>query len=282
MSGWLADALEFAEQAGDRSREMTVLTTLAWHQFFRSFCGGASEMAAASKSARRMAELAEQLGASDLAIHGWSLLTFMERMSGEFDKASKYAAALERVARGMRPNDRWLAWAATFSVTVARGERGMTPPFPPDSASDPVTAMAALVVEAELILAGRAGESVGRFENTAHPDLGPIGDLGGIFYAIGLVVSGRGAEALAVAERSIRAATALDAHSALNAAIALRAEITGDVRELGPPPEEAHSISELLALRAHAAHGDPDAAASLKIGVERLAMPGLAAGISVG
>jgi class 3 adenylate cyclase/tetratricopeptide (TPR) repeat protein len=282
VSGWLADALEFAEQAGDRSREMTVLTTLAWHQFFRSFCGGAADMAAASKSARRMAELAEQLGASDLAIHGWSLLTFMERMSGDFEKASKCAAALERVARGMRPNDRWLAWAATFSVTVARGERGMTPPFPPDSASDPVTAMAALVVEAELILAGRAGESVGRFENTAHPDLGPIGDLGGIFYAIGLVVSGRGAEALAFAERTMRAAMALDAHSALNAAIALRAEITGDVRELGPPPEEAHSISELLALRAHAANGDPDAAASLKIGVEQLAMPGLAAGFSVG
>jgi class 3 adenylate cyclase/tetratricopeptide (TPR) repeat protein len=280
VPGWLADALEFAEQAGDRSREMTVLTTLAWHQFFRSFCGDAADMVTASKSARRMAELAEQLGASDLAIHGWSLLAFMERMSGEFDKASKCTAALERVANGLRPNDRWLAWAATFSVTVARGERGMTPPFPPDSSSDPVTAMAALVVEAELILAGRAGESVGRFENTAHPDLGPIGDLGGIFYAIGLVISGRGAEALAFAERSMRAAIALDAHSALIAATALRAEITGDLEELGPPPKEAHSLSDVLVLRAHAAHGDPEAAVSLKIGVERLAMPGLAAGIA--
>ena len=33
VPGWLADALEYAEQAGDRSKEMTVLTTLAWHQF---------------------------------------------------------------------------------------------------------------------------------------------------------------------------------------------------------------------------------------------------------
>jgi hypothetical protein len=35
-------------------------------------------------------------------------------------------------------------------------------------------------------------------------------------------------------------------------------------------------------LRAHASHGDPDAEASLKTGVERLAMPGLAAGFSAG
>ena len=40
VPGWLADALEFAEKVGDRSRELTVLTTLAWHLFFRSFCGG--------------------------------------------------------------------------------------------------------------------------------------------------------------------------------------------------------------------------------------------------
>ena len=104
MPVWLSEALEFAEKAGDRSREMTVLTTLAWHQFFRSYCGGKEEVAAASKSARRMAQLAEEFGAKDLAIHGWSLLAYMNRMSGDLDRASKCTMALERVSRGLRPN----------------------------------------------------------------------------------------------------------------------------------------------------------------------------------
>ena len=278
VPGWLADALEFAEQSGDRSREMTVLTTLAWHQFFRSFCGGTDEVDAACRSATRMAQLAEEFGANDLAIHGWSLLAFMDRMSGELDRASGCTMALERVARGLRPTDRWLAWAATFSVTVARGERGLTPPFPPDTSSDPVTAMAALIVEGELVLAGRGAEGVARFENSAHPDLGPIGDLGRIFYAIGLVVSGRQADALPVVERSIKAAQALDAHCALTAANALRAEITGDLAGLEPAANQAHSFSELVVMRAYATNGDQDAAASLKSGAERMAMPGLATG----
>ena len=156
VPGWLADALEFAERVGDRSREMTVLTTLAWHLFFRSFCGDPDQIAEASRSARRMAELAEELGANDMAIHGWSLLAIMDRMSGRIEQAWHSVTSLERVMKGLRPNDRWLAWAATFSVTVARGEWGVTPPFPPDTSPDPVSAMAGLIVEAELTMAGRA------------------------------------------------------------------------------------------------------------------------------
>ena len=226
---WLSEALEFAEKAGDRSREMTVLTTLAWHQFFRSFCGGKDEVAAASKSARRMAQLAEEFGAKDLAIHGWSLLAYMNRMSGDLDRASKCTMALERVSRGLRPTERWLAWAATFSVTVARGERGMTPPFPPETSSDPVTAMAALIIESELVLTGRATEGIERFEKTPHPDLGPISDLGRIFYAIVTCRLGTQGRGLPWVERCIGAARALDAPAALIAATALRAEISGDL-----------------------------------------------------
>ncbi len=279
VPGWLTDALEFAEQVGDRSRELTVLTTLAWHRFFRSFCGRPDQIVDASKSARRMAELAEELGANDLAIHGWSLLAIMERMSGRIDQAACSVAALERVMSGLKASDRWLAWAATFSVTVARGEWGVTPPFPPETSPDPVSAMAALIVEAELTMAGRVEEAVSRFENTSRPDLGPIGDLGGVFHAIALVVSGRSKEAQPWVERSARAAKALDAAPTSSVAIALLAEITGDSADLPEAPAEPQSVSDVLVLRAHAASGDSDAVAALHNAVARLAMPGLAAGI---
>jgi hypothetical protein len=279
VPGWLADALEFAEEVGDRSRELTVLTTLAWHLFFRSFCGDPDQVAEASGSARRMAELAEELGANDMAIHGWSLLAIMERMSGRIDQASTSVAALERVMRGQKPNDRWLAWAATFSVTVARGEWGVSPPFPPESSPDPVSAMAALIVEAELTMAGRVPEALSRFENFARPDLGPIGDLGGVFYAIALVVAGRGQEALGWVERSARAARALHAAPTSAVAAALMAEINGESGDLPEAPAEPRSVSDVLVLRAHAASGDHDAIAALHAAVARLAMPGLAAGI---
>jgi len=218
-----------------------------------------------------------------MAVHGWSLLAIMYRMTGEFEHASECVKSLERVSRKMRPDDRWLAWAATFSVTVAGGERGMTPPFPPNSSPDPVTAMAALVVSAELSIAGRADEAVSGFELDPRPDLGPIGDLGRVFYAIALVLSGRGSEAFPLVERSMRAALALDALPVLAAAKALRAEITGELTGLPPPPAEAHSVSDLLVLRAHAGSGTPEAApgavAALRQGIESLAMPGMAAGI---
>ncbi len=226
-----------------------------------------------------MAELAEELGANDMAIHGWSLLAIMERMSGRIEQASVCISALERVMRGLKPNDRWLAWAATFSVTVARGEWGVTPPFPPETSPDPVSAMAALIVEAELTMAGRVGEAVSRFENTVRPDLGPIGDLGGVFYAISLVVAGRGQEALPWVERSARAARVLEAVPTSSVAAALLAEITGETTDLAEAPVEARSVSDVLVLRAHAASGDPDAVAALHKAVSRLAMPGLAAGI---
>ena len=277
---WLEESLEFTEQAGDRSRKMTVLTTLAWHQFFRSFCGGSDEVAGACATARGMAELAEQLGASDLAVHGWSLRAVMSRLAGDFDNAAASVAALERVGASATPSDRWLAWAATFSVTVAKGEWGSTPPFPPDSSPDPVTAMARLVIQAELTLSGRVAEAVERFEGTGRRDLGPIGDLGSVFYAIALVLSGRGHEALLWVDRTARAAEVLEATSCSVAASALRAEITMDLSGVPPPPAEARDLPGLLLLRAHSAHGDTRAGDALRSCASRLAMPALSAGVN--
>jgi class 3 adenylate cyclase/tetratricopeptide (TPR) repeat protein len=276
VPGWLDHALEFAEKAGDRSKEMTVLTTLAWHHFFRSFYGNPQEMADAAAYASRMAELAEELGANDLAVHGLSLLALMSRLTGRFEEASGHIAALERVARLSNQNDRWFAWAVTFSVTVARGAWGVTPPFPPEGSADPVAAMAALVVEAELGLAGRVEEAYARFERTHRPDLGPIGDVGSLLNAVSLVLAGRPADALVWADRCARAAVALDAPPAAQAAAALRAEITGDLDALPPAPGRAEGLSDVLVLRARASHGNAPAAAALEEAIGRLSMPGLA------
>jgi class 3 adenylate cyclase/tetratricopeptide (TPR) repeat protein len=275
---WLGHALEYAEKAGDRSKEMTVLTTLAWHHFFRSFYGTPEQMATASGYASRMAELAEDLGANDLAVHGLSLLALMSRLTGRFEQASRYIAALERVTRLSNQNDRWFAWGVTFSVTVARGAWGVTPPFPPEGSPDPVAAMAGLVVEAELALAGRVEEAYSRFERTRRPELGPIGDVGSLLNAVSLVLANRPTDALAWVDRCARAALALDAAPASLAAAALRAEITGDIGELPPPPARADGLSEVLLLRAHATHGDLDAAAALEEATKRLSMPGLSIG----
>jgi len=139
--------------------------------------------------------------------------------------------------------------------------------------------MAALIVEAELTMAGRVGEAVLRFEGSARPDLGPIGDLGGVFYAIALVVAGRGDEAHVWVERSARAARVLDAPPTSRVAAALMAEITGQTADLPEAPSEARSVADVLVLRAHAVLGDADAVTALRTAVVRLAMPGLAAGI---
>ena len=129
---------------------MTVLTTLAWHHFFRSFYGNPEQCAAARSYAARMAELAEELGAADLSVHGWSLLAIQARLTGGPRRGVGLRRRPRAGSRSLKQNDRWFAWAATFSVTVARGAWGVTPPFPPDDTADPVAAMAGLIIEAEL------------------------------------------------------------------------------------------------------------------------------------
>jgi hypothetical protein len=230
----------------------------------------------------RMAVLAEDLGANDLAVHGWSLLALMSRLAGRFEEAAGYVAALERITRLSNQNDRWFAWAVTFSVTVARGAWGGSPPFPPEGTADPVASMAGLVVEAELCLAGRIDEAISRFEMGRRPELGPISDVGSLFYAISLVLSGRNEDALVWVDRCEHSAVALDAEPARSAAAALRAEITGELGSLPPASSvagelaDAGGLDEVLQLRARAVHGDARAMAALEVVTRRLAMPGLA------
>lgn len=276
---WLAGALELADTAGDRSKQISVLATLSWHHFLRSFCGNPRDTAEAEGFARRLAELGEELGANDTAVQGWSLLAIMARFSGRIDEATAHVAALQRVAGSLQHGDPWLGLAAGFAVAVARGVAGAVPPYPPADSPDPVVAMARLVVEAELTMAGRIEEARTRLEGGRSSGLGPIGDMAGLLHGIALVLMGRPGEARDWIERAYVAARSLDARPIADGAAALLAEIDGDLSRLAPAPEQAEGLGELLLLRAHASGGDEAAAEELRRAGKALGMTGLAAGV---
>jgi class 3 adenylate cyclase/tetratricopeptide (TPR) repeat protein len=276
---WLAEALEFADETGDRTKQLTTLTTLAWHHFIRSLWGRQEDTAEAETFARRLAELAEELNAGDLAMHGRSQLAIMSRFSGRMKDAAGHAQALQRLAGSTGGADPWLGWAASFAVAVAGGATGATPPFPPEASTDPVIGMAQLVIEAELTLAGRVEEALARRDGAGHPALGVIGDLAGLLNGAALVLAGRGAEARAWVDRAAGAARALGAGPTAAAAGALMVEITGERGGLVPAPSEADGVSDALVLRAHALLGDTAAAEALRRAASSLAAPGLLRGL---
>ena len=279
VAGWLADALAFAEETGDRTRKLNALTTLAWHHTIRSLWGSPTDTQVAEGFAHQLADLADELGAVDLAVHGWSLLAVMARFSGRLDEAAAYAGTLESVGGSLSVSFPWLRWAATFAVTTAAGTRGATPPFPPDSSADPVVEMAAYVIEAELTVAGRVEEALARFDTSDRPDLGTIGDLAAVMNGLALVLAGRTDEALPCAQRAASAARALDAGPTARAAAALLAEITGDASGLPPAPDAVGCLGDALVLRARARLGEPTALEALRRGARELAMPGLLLGL---
>ena len=277
---WLAQALEFADAAGDRSRQLGTLTTLAWHHFIRSLWGTALDTAEAERFALRLAELGEELGAIDMAVHGRSLLAIMARFSGRLDDAGVQAQTLQRLSAMVDPEGYpWVGCAATFSVAVARGASGLVPPIAPVSSPDPVVGMALLVIGTELTVAGRVEEALVRFDIVERPGLGPFGDLAGVLNGLALVLAGRSDEARPWIQRAAQSARALDAPPAVAAAAALGAEITGDVAGLLSAPASATSLSEALVLRAQAARGDATALDALRRCASALALPGLLLGL---
>jgi class 3 adenylate cyclase/tetratricopeptide (TPR) repeat protein len=272
---WLADALRFADESGDRSKQLTALTALAWHHYFRAFCGGPADVVEARRFARRLAELAGELGARDMAVHGWSLLSFLARATGDLDEASSHATAAEQLVSGPARQERWLASAARFSVTVAEGAANAAAPLPPEPPTDPVALEAVSIVAGEMTAAGRAEEALGVLGTEAVPLLGPLGELVKLIQAFALVVAGRPEEALPYAERAAEAARRLRAERAVEAGAALRAEVTGDATGLPPAPPAAAGLADALVLRAHAALGDATALDRLRTAATRLALPAL-------
>jgi class 3 adenylate cyclase/tetratricopeptide (TPR) repeat protein len=274
VPAWLARALEFADAAGDRAKQVSTLSTLIWNQFFRSFCGGPAEVQAAEGFAGRLAALAEELGALDMAVQAWSLLVVMARLSGRIDEAGRRAAELQRVLGSAHRGEPWLGRAASFSAAIAGGAEVTTPPFPPAASIDPVDAMAGLVIEAELVLAGRAPEALEHLERPHRPNLGPMSALPGVFRALALMLAGRADEAEQWVDRALAAAAQLDAPAAMSLAAALRAELRHDPSLLPPRPAVTEGLADLIVLRAHvvcggASEGDYAAA------VTAFAAPGL-------
>ena len=277
---WLADALAFAAETGDRSRQVTTLATLSWKHFFRSFCGSAVDMAEAEGFAGRMAAVATDLSIPDMTLHGHSLMAIMARLTGRFDDATARVAALQRLLASARMHEPWLAWATSFCVALATGATGAAPPFPPPDSLDPVTTMAGLVVNMELVLAGRLDEAIEHLELTGPPSLeGPMADVGGLVYGAALVLVGRAEEATPWIARAAAAAQLLQGSPAALAAAGLLAEATGDISRLPRPPVQAAGVAEALVARAHARVGDADAADTLRRAAKSLAAPGLLLGV---
>lgn len=280
VDAWLADALEFAEGAGDRGRQMTTLATLSWRHFFRSFLGSPGDTAEAERCASRLAELGAELATPEMGLHGHSLLAMIYRLSGRVDEATQQVAGLQRLIAAGRLHEPWLAWATSFSVAVATGSTGAAPPFPPADALDPVTTMASFVVQIELVLSGRVDEALERLGQAGAPALsGTMVDVGGLIFAIALLVGGRGAEAVPWAARAASAAQLLAGDAPKLAAAAVQGEAGGDTSGLPAAPAHPAGVAEALVARAHATTGDADALDALRRAAKSLAAPGLLASL---
>jgi class 3 adenylate cyclase len=278
VPGWLAAALAFADESGERTKQVTALTPLAWHHFLRSLWGGPADTADAERFSLRHAELAAEVGAVEMAVHGRSLLALAARYSGRIQLAATHVAAMGQF---LRPEHReaWIGWAAGFAVTVAEGAGRAAPPFPPASSPDPVAGLAAMLIAAELLFAGRVDEALEHLPEKSQRDHHAIDHATGVLCGLALVLAGRPDEGRPWAERAAAAARRLDARPAGLAAAALMAEIDHTSAGLPEPPIVASSISEALVLRAHAVLGDEQAREALRRSAATLAAPGLLIGL---
>jgi tetratricopeptide (TPR) repeat protein len=274
VPGWLADGLAFADQTGERNKQVGALSLLAWNHFVRSMWGSAAETADMERFATRLAETAEQIGADEMEMHGRSLLAVSCRWTGRLEEATDQQSRLARLLDGPSHHPAWIAWAAGFAVETAGGNMSAAPPFPPLDSTDSVAGMAGLVLRAELLFAGRIDEAMSRLDALAEVT-GTVSDAAGVVDAMTYLLAGRLEEARQAARRAVHAAETLDAPPIRRMAAALLAEATGDTSDLAPPPQAARSISDAFVLRAHARAGHAGAFRGLEAAAGQLALPGL-------
>jgi hypothetical protein len=274
VPGWLAAALKFADESGDRMKQVSALSALAWHHFLRSIWGGPADTARAEQLALRLADVAEDVGAIDVAIHARSQLALMARWSGRIEAAAAHAAVLARHL-GPQQHEPWLGWAVGFAVAVAEGASSAAPPYPPAGSPDPVAWVALEVIQTELLLAGRCEEALAHTHPVEGRESNTLRDAMGVLCALALVLLHKPEEAAPWAERAVRAARVLGARPIEVAGRALLAEITGDDSDLPEQPAAASSVAESLVLRAHAVLGNEIARQELRRAAQTLVAPGL-------
>ena len=278
VPAWLADGLAFADETGERDKQVGALNLLTWNHFIRSLFGGPDLTADTERFGRRLAETAAQIGADEMELQGRSLLAITYRWTGRFEEAAEQQAALARTLGRPGHSQPWIAWASGFSVAVAAGNTTAAPPFPPLDLTDSVAAIAGVVLHAELLFAGRLEEAEARLD-ALDQTISSARDTGRVIDALTLILAGRMDEALWAVDAAARTGEAFDAQPIRTIAAALRAEIAGDPDLLPPIPPTAASICDAVVLRAHAVAGDPSAATRLEVAAKALALPGLLPGI---
>ena len=85
---WLAEALAFADEAGDRIKQVGALSSLAWHHFQRSLWGGPADTAAAEGFALSSPRSPRMSAPTTNAMHGRSLLAIIARLEGRIGVAA--------------------------------------------------------------------------------------------------------------------------------------------------------------------------------------------------
>jgi class 3 adenylate cyclase/tetratricopeptide (TPR) repeat protein len=290
VRGWLEEGVRAAQQAGDRSRQLGVQVSLAWHLTFRTRGGGPDEIAEAHANALQLVELAKEIRSPDFIVHGAALAADMARLAGLHDEAIDAAQLLrEPGSKGASPTG--LAEAGRFVVDLITPGGERTPAPEPVDSSDPVAAAAGVMVIEGLALAGRVAEAVRRVERwqggpgAAESRFGTLGAFAGPSVAFVLVLAGRLDEARIWLEPTLESSSAMGDRAGTAIVRALLAELTvrtggsdEEARRWLDGVEDPGGAAGAMLLRARTVLGDPGAAAELATAIEQLRAPGLLVG----
>jgi hypothetical protein len=178
----------------------------------------------------------------------------------------------------LQHNEGWLGHAAHFALSLATGVPDAAPPYPPQRSPDPVVAMASIMVETALVLAGRGDEAVERVVHDPPVLEGPMADAMGMLAAVAFMVGGKADLAVPLLERAVAGAEVLRAEHLARAAGAMLADAEGRLPEVdaeGGGP----SLADALVLRARVLGGDAEAKPRLRELAEVLVTPGLLDGL---
>jgi tetratricopeptide (TPR) repeat protein len=283
---WLEDGLRYADDIGDRSRQLGALVSLAWHHYLRARLGGDADTRTADDYATRLASLGAELGSNEFHAHGTCMRSNLARLAGRLDDARNLAEQVRHYLEDGNPREATLSRAVIFGIDITDPACEPATPLPVDSV-DPVAAVSVLIVGEAQVLAGRADEATAYFAATGRfAELGPVAPLApGLMSGLAYVLAGRFPEAATELEPAIAAAEAVRSAPGAAAARALLAEaIVRNENDLDrawevladAPRPTPGGVAGALVLRAHAVLGDDGARSELADTVLRLRTPGLA------